>query len=76
MGMTFHFLATKNKSAMNIAEHVSLWYGGASFVFIPKSSMADTLGRSVDSWHLKKLLPVARQDQQWRDKDIKPLTKL
>jgi hypothetical protein len=40
-------LATANKAAMNIVEHVSLWHGGSSFGYIPKSGIAASSGRSI-----------------------------
>ena len=36
----FQFLAIVNKAAMNIVEQVSLWYGEASFGYMPKSGIA------------------------------------
>ena len=33
-------LAVMNKAAMNIVEQVSLWDGGASFGYIPRSGIA------------------------------------
>jgi hypothetical protein len=32
----FQLLAITNKAAMNIVEHVSLWYGGASFGYMSR----------------------------------------
>jgi hypothetical protein len=32
----FQFLAVTNKAAMNIVEHMSLWYGGASLGICPE----------------------------------------
>jgi hypothetical protein len=40
----FQFLAVINKAAMNMLEHMSLWYGGQSFGYIPKSGRA---GRTI-----------------------------
>ena len=36
----FQFLATKNKTARNIVEQVSLWYSGASFGYMLRSGIA------------------------------------
>ena len=36
----FQFLAIINKAAMNIVEHVSLWYGGVSSGYMPRSDVA------------------------------------
>ena len=38
----FQFLAIMNKAAMNIVEQVSLWYGGASFGYMPRSGIAES----------------------------------
>ena len=37
---SFQLLAITNEAAMNIVEHMPLWHGGATFGYIPKSSMA------------------------------------
>ena len=39
---------------MNIKENMPLWHGGASFVYIPKSGIAGSSGRSI-FYFLKKL---------------------
>ena len=36
----FQFLTTKNKTVMNIVEYNFLWYGGASFGYMPRSDIA------------------------------------
>ena len=41
----FQLLAITNKASMNIMEHVALWHGGASFVYMPKS---DIVGLQLD----------------------------
>ena len=43
----FQFLAITNKAIMNIVEHVSLWDGGASFEYIPRSGIAGSSGRAI-----------------------------
>jgi hypothetical protein len=43
----FYFLAIISKTAIKILEHVSLWYGGASFGQMPRSGMAESLGRII-----------------------------
>ena len=43
-------LAFINKAAMNLVEHVSLLYVGASFGYLPSSVMAGSSG--------KKLFPI------------------
>jgi hypothetical protein len=35
---------------MNIVEHVPLWLGGATFVYIPKSGISGPSGRSISSF--------------------------
>jgi hypothetical protein len=39
---SFQLPAIINKAAMNLAEHVSLFYVGASFGYMPRSSIAGT----------------------------------
>jgi hypothetical protein len=46
----FQLLDVTNKVAMNIVEHISLLYIGASFVYVPKNSMARYLGRIISSF--------------------------
>jgi hypothetical protein len=46
----FQLLAITNKAAMNIVEHVSLWYGGASFGYMTKSGIAGSSGRSISNF--------------------------
>ena len=41
---SFQLLAIINKAAMNIVEHVSLLYVGASFGYMPKSFIAGSSG--------------------------------
>jgi hypothetical protein len=36
----FQFLAITNIAAMYLVEQVSLWYGGASFGYTPRSGIA------------------------------------
>ena len=35
---------------MYIVEHVSLWYGGASFGYMPRRALAESLGRAISSF--------------------------
>lgn len=42
-----HFLGITHKAAMNMIEHVSSWYGGASFECKPSSGVAGSWGRFV-----------------------------
>jgi hypothetical protein len=46
----FQLLATTNKVAMSIVEHVPLVHDGASFECIPKSEIAGSSGRSISSF--------------------------
>jgi hypothetical protein len=39
-----------NKAAMNIVEPVSLWYGGASFGYMPRSGIAGFSGRTISNF--------------------------
>ena len=50
----FQLLAITNKAAMNIVDQVSLWHGGASFGYIPKSGIAGSSGRFISNF-LRKL---------------------
>jgi hypothetical protein len=43
----FQLLAVINKVVMNIAEHVTLLYVGASFVYIPSSGIVEFSGRTI-----------------------------
>jgi len=45
----FQFLAITNKAAMNVVEHVSLWYGGASFAYMLRNSIAESSGRTISN---------------------------
>ena len=36
----FQFLAIRNKAAMNIVEHMTLWYDGVCFGYMSRSSIA------------------------------------
>lgn len=46
----FQLLATTNKTAMNIVEHIALRHGGATFGYIFKSDIAGSLGKSISSF--------------------------
>jgi hypothetical protein len=43
--VVFSFLAITNKAVMNIAEHVLLWHGRASFGYVLKSDITGFSGR-------------------------------
>ena len=36
----FQFVAIVNKAAINVAGQMSLWYGGASFEYMPRRDIA------------------------------------
>ena len=38
------------QAAMNIVEHVSLWYGGASFGYMPRSGITGSSGRTIPNF--------------------------
>ena len=46
---SFQLLAITNKDANNIVEYILLWYVGASFEYMPKSSIVGTSGRVISS---------------------------
>ena len=68
----FQLLASTDKATVNMVEHVSLWHGGASFGYIPKSGIAGFSGRSMSNF--LKNLQIDFQNgynslqfhQQWR----------
>ena len=47
---SFQLLAIINKAAMNIVEHVSLWYNGASLGYIPRGGIAGPWGRTTHNF--------------------------
>jgi hypothetical protein len=49
----FQFLAIITKPSMNMVEHVSLWYSGASFEFMPKSGIAGSSGKTISNFPRK-----------------------
>jgi hypothetical protein len=46
----FQLLAITNNAAMNIVKEVSLWHGGASFGYIPKSGISGSSGRFISNF--------------------------
>jgi len=46
----FQLLVIINKAAMNIVEHVSMLYVGASFGYMPKRDIAGSSGRTISSF--------------------------
>lgn len=43
----FLLLAIVNKTTVSMVEQVSLWEDGASYGYMPKSSIAESCGRSI-----------------------------
>ena len=63
---------------MNIVEPVSLWYGGASFGYMPRSGIAGFSGRTISNF-LRNLqidfqseCTSLHSHQQWRNVPLSP----
>jgi hypothetical protein len=72
----FQLLAIINKSAMNIAEHMPLWHGGASFGYMPKSGIAGSSGRTSSNFlrNCQTDFQSGRQHQiKWRETRSNPI---
>ena len=68
----FQVLAIIDKAAMNIVEHMLLWYGGAAFGYMLKGGIAGSLAGSTSNF-LKNLqidfqtgCTCVQSHQQWR----------
>jgi len=75
---SFQLLAIINKAAMNIVEHVSLLYVGASFGYMPKRGIAGSSGGSMSNF-LRNLqsdfqngCTSLQYHQQWRSVPLSP----
>jgi len=75
---SFQLLAIINKAAMNIVEHVSLLYDGASFGYMPKRGIAGSSGSSMSNF-LRNLqtdfqngFTSLQSHQQWRSVPLSP----
>jgi hypothetical protein len=72
---SFQFLAIINKAAMNIVEHMSLLYVGASFGYISKRSIAGYSGGTMSNF-LRNLQTDFQSGctslQQWRSVPLSP----
>jgi hypothetical protein len=71
-------LAIKNKAVVNMVEHVFLWFGGASYGYMPKSGIAESSGRTISNF-LKNLqidspsgCTSLESHQQWRSVPLSP----
>jgi len=74
----FQLLAIINKAAMNIVEHVSFLYVGASFGYMPKRGIAGSSGSSMSNF-LRNLQTDFQNGctslqyyQQWRNVPLSP----
>jgi hypothetical protein len=74
----FQFLAIINKPAISIVEHVSLLYVGASFGYMPRSSITGSSGRTISNF-LRNYWAVfqsgctsLQSHQQWRSVPFSP----
>jgi hypothetical protein len=69
----FQLLAITYKAAMNMVEHVSLWYSGDSFGYTPKSGIARSLGRTISNFLMNHQTDFQsgssslQSHQQWRN---------
>ena len=74
----FQFLTIMNKTAMNIVEQVSLWYGGASFGHMPRSGIAGSWGRTIPTFlgnlqiDFQSSCTSLHSHQQWRSVLLAP----
>jgi len=75
---SFHFLAIINKPAMNIVEHVSLLYVGASFGYMSRRSIAESSGSAMSNFlrnlqtDLQSGCTSLQSHQQWRSIPLSP----
>jgi len=75
---SFQLLAIINNAAMNIVDHVSFLYVGASFGYIPKRGIAGSSGTSMSNF-LRNLktdfqngCTSLQPHQQWRSVPLSP----
>jgi len=74
----FQLLAIINKAAMNIVEHVSLLYVGASFGYMPRSGIAGSSGSTMSNFlrnlqnDLQSGCTSLQSHQQWRSVLLSP----
>jgi len=73
-----HLLAIINKAAMNIVEHVSLLYVGASFGYMPKRGIAGSSGSTMSNFLRNRQTDFEsgctslQSHQQWRSVPLSP----
>jgi hypothetical protein len=77
----FSFLAFMNEAVMNIVEHVSLWYGGASLGIMPRTGITWSWGRTISNSLRNHQLETdffqssytsLQSHQQWRSVPLSP----
>jgi hypothetical protein len=77
----FQFLTITNKAAMNRVKQVSLWDGGASFAYIPRSGTAGIWGGSIPNFLRNNQIEFQsdcmslHSHQQWRSVLLAPHSK-
>jgi hypothetical protein len=62
---SFQLLAIINQAAMNIVEHISLLYVGASFMYMPRSGIAGSSGSTMSNfpeWLYQLSIPPTMED--------------
>jgi hypothetical protein len=75
---SFQLLGIINKDAMNIVKHVSLLYVGASFGYMPRSSIVGSLGSTMSSFlrncqiYFQSGCTSLQSLQQWRNVSLSP----
>jgi len=74
---SFQLLAIINKAAMNIVEHVSLLYAGASLGYMPRSGIAGSSGSKYyvqlsEEPHFQSGCTSLQSHQQWRSVPLSP----
>ena len=68
----FQLLAITNTAAMKIVEHMSLWHGGISFGYSPKSGIPGSWGRAISNFLRNRQIDFQsgfmslQSHQQWR----------
>ena len=74
----FYLLAITNKTAIDIVEHESCFYGGATFGYSPRSGICGCWGRSISNFPRKCQIYVQsacislQSYQQWRSIYLSP----